>query len=91
MNIIFAAGYGSSKDVHMYEALGLSRERIYTVGKVGRKLQSSVHSITDGYISHLRELKTNNGYSLKFQANPRAVLPKGSFSDKRTSTPKNIN
>ena len=37
---MYAAGYGSAKDINGYRELGLTREKIFIVGKSNKKQQN---------------------------------------------------
>ena len=38
--LVYAAGYGSAKDINGYRELGLTREKIFIVGKSNKKQQN---------------------------------------------------
>ena len=39
-DLVYAAGYGSAKDIHGYKELGLPREKIFIFGKSNKKQQN---------------------------------------------------
>lgn len=51
------AAYGSSKDIWVYQSIGMTSENIYIVGKVSKKQQNLANHISEGYAIHLCELK----------------------------------
>lgn len=44
--ILFKAGYGSSKDIYVYKELGLSPQQTYIVGKSSKKQMSQAQVFT---------------------------------------------
>ncbi|CAN7986854.1 unnamed protein product [Ixodes hexagonus] len=78
--VVYHAAYGSAKDIAVYSALGLSKDQIFIVGKVSKKQYSQAIVLTEGYASHLTELKSP-GLPLcrPAQGNARMVLSRGCF------------
>ncbi|KAM4706861.1 membrane-associated phosphatidylinositol transfer protein 2 isoform 2-T2 [Discoglossus pictus] len=72
------AAYGSTKDITVYSALGLSPLQIYIVGRPTKKLQHQCQFITEGYASHLAQLEYNHR-SRPSKNTSRMALRKGSF------------
>ncbi|KAM8961961.1 membrane-associated phosphatidylinositol transfer protein 2 isoform 4-T4 [Pelodytes ibericus] len=72
------AAYGSTKDITVYSALGLSPMQIYIVGRPTKKLQHQCQFITEGYASHLAQLEYNHR-SRPAKNTSRMALRKGSF------------
>ncbi|XP_053557765.1 membrane-associated phosphatidylinositol transfer protein 2 isoform X2 [Bombina bombina] len=72
------AAYGSTKDITVYSALGLSPLQIYIVGRATKKLQHQCQFITEGYASHLAQLEYNHR-SRPAKNTSRMALRKGSF------------
>ncbi|XP_075424428.1 membrane-associated phosphatidylinositol transfer protein 2 isoform X11 [Ascaphus truei] len=72
------AAYGSTKDITVYSALGLSPLQIYIVGRATKKLQHQCQFITEGYASHLAQLEYNHR-SRPAKNTSRIALRKGSF------------
>ncbi|XP_064461362.1 protein retinal degeneration B-like isoform X2 [Ornithodoros turicata] len=78
--LLFHAAYGSAKDIAVYAALGLTKERIFIVGKVSKKHHSMATVISEGYASHLSDLKSPGmALSRPAQGNARMVLSRGCF------------
>ncbi|XP_054155190.1 protein retinal degeneration B-like isoform X2 [Oppia nitens] len=80
--IVFQAAYGSSKDISVYQSLGLKPEQINIVGKVSKKQHSMANILSEGYAIHLNELIAH-GCSRPAQGNARMVLPRGGFGGVR--------
>ncbi|XP_029833726.2 protein retinal degeneration B isoform X2 [Ixodes scapularis] len=78
--VVYHAAYGSAKDIAVYSALGLTKDQIFIVGKVSKKQYSQAIVLTEGYASHLTELKSP-GVPLcrPAQGNARMVLSRGCF------------
>lgn len=78
--VVFHAAYGSAKDIAVYAALGLTKEQIFIVGKVSKKHHSLATVISEGYASHLSDLKSPGmALSRPAQGNARMVLSRGCF------------
>nr|XP_026694786.1 membrane-associated phosphatidylinositol transfer protein 2 isoform X1 [Ciona intestinalis] len=54
--LIYAAGYGSSKDIAVYSQLGIEPDRIFIVGKVSKKQANQSTWLNGGYSVHLDKL-----------------------------------
>ena len=78
-DLVLHAGYGSAKDVAVYQNLGLGASNMFVVGKHSRRLAKDAHIVSDGYAAHLSEL---SGYSVSRPAvgNARLFLWRGCFS-----------
>ena len=48
-DLVYAAGYGSAKDINGYRELGLAREKIFIVGKSNKKQQNLATVSTPEY------------------------------------------
>ncbi|XP_018412348.1 PREDICTED: membrane-associated phosphatidylinositol transfer protein 2 [Nanorana parkeri] len=72
------AAYGSTKDISVYSAIGLSPMQIFIVGRPTKKLQHQCQFITEGYASHLAQLEYSHRSRPAKNAN-RIALRKGSF------------
>jgi len=54
------AAYGSSRDIHIFTSLGLTKEQIFIVGKQQKqKAAANFQVISDGYASHLSNLPSH--------------------------------
>ncbi|XP_035514040.1 membrane-associated phosphatidylinositol transfer protein 2-like isoform X4 [Morone saxatilis] len=73
------AGYGSTKDISVYTAIGLPPLQIYIVGRPSKKMQSQCQFITEGYAAHLSLLEYNHRSRPAKSSSARMVLRKGSF------------
>ncbi|XP_061880497.1 membrane-associated phosphatidylinositol transfer protein 2-like isoform X4 [Entelurus aequoreus] len=73
------AGYGSTKDISVYTAIGLPASHIYIVGRPSKKMQHQCQFITEGYASHLSQLEYNQRSRPAKPSSTRMVLRKGSF------------
>ncbi|XP_034452770.1 membrane-associated phosphatidylinositol transfer protein 2-like isoform X7 [Hippoglossus hippoglossus] len=71
------AGYGSTKDISVYTAIGLPSSQIYIVGRPSKKMQCQF--ITEGYAAHLSQLEYNHRSRPAKSSTARMVLRKGSF------------
>ncbi|KAM7017980.1 membrane-associated phosphatidylinositol transfer protein 2-like isoform 2-T3 [Tautogolabrus adspersus] len=71
------AGYGSTKDISVYTAIGLPASQIYIVGRPSKKMQCQF--ITEGYAAHLSQLEYNHRSRPAKSSSARMVLRKGSF------------
>ncbi|XP_076054532.1 retinal degeneration B isoform X3 [Oratosquilla oratoria] len=76
--LVIQAAYGSSKDISVYTAIGLSPEQIYIVGKANKKQHSLSQVLSDGYAAHLAHLSAL-GKSRPARGNPQIVIPRGFF------------
>ncbi|XP_044131648.1 membrane-associated phosphatidylinositol transfer protein 2 isoform X12 [Bufo gargarizans] len=72
------AAYGSTKDISVYSAIGLSPMQIFIVGRPTKKLQHQCQFITEGYASHLAQLEYSHRSRPAKNTN-RIALRKGSF------------
>lgn len=77
-SVIIHTAYGSSKDIGVYQSIGLQTRQIYIVGKVGKKQLSSAIALSDGYAAHLAMLQQPGGCR-SAQGNARMVIPRRSF------------
>uniref|UniRef100_A0A8C5AEC5 DDHD domain-containing protein n=1 Tax=Gadus morhua TaxID=8049 RepID=A0A8C5AEC5_GADMO len=76
------AGYGSTKDISVYTAIGLGPSQIYIVGRPSKKMQQQCQFITEGYAAHLSQLEYHRHRAArpaKASGSARMVLRKGSF------------
>ncbi|XP_068994891.1 membrane-associated phosphatidylinositol transfer protein 2-like isoform X1 [Embiotoca jacksoni] len=73
------AGYGSTKDISVYTAIGLPPSQIYIVGRPSKKMQHQCQFITEGYAAHLSQLEYNHRSRPAKSSTARMVLRKGSF------------
>ncbi|XP_047447803.1 membrane-associated phosphatidylinositol transfer protein 2-like isoform X8 [Mugil cephalus] len=73
------AGYGSTKDISVYTAIGLPPSQIYIVGRPSKKMQHQCQFITEGYAAHLSQLEYNHRSRPAKSSSARMVLRKGSF------------
>ncbi|CAN9513191.1 unnamed protein product [Ophioblennius macclurei] len=73
------AGYGSTKDISVYTAIGLPPTQIYIVGRPSKKMQHQCQFITEGYAAHLSQLEYNHRSRPAKSSSARMVLRKGSF------------
>ncbi|KAM9743191.1 membrane-associated phosphatidylinositol transfer protein 2-like isoform 6-T8 [Menidia menidia] len=73
------AGYGSTKDISVYNSIGLSSSQIYIVGRPSKKMQHQCQFITEGYAAHLSQLEYNHRSRPAKSSSTRMVLRKGSF------------
>lgn len=69
--------YGSNKDIWVYTSVGLSQSQIFIVGKVSKKLQTQVQTLSNGYAAHLEQLVECSRPAV---GNSRLVLRRGCFS-----------
>ncbi|XP_064618758.1 protein retinal degeneration B-like isoform X2 [Lineus longissimus] len=76
--IVIHAAYGSSKDISVYQSLGVKAERIFIVGKASKKQHSLATVLDDGYAAHLSALLAHGG-SKAAVGNARMVIRKGCF------------
>ena len=74
-SIAIRAGYGSSKDISVYNSLGLSSEHIYIVGKLSKKQMCQCNHLSEGYAAHLTDLVSPGG-SRPAQGNARMIIPR---------------
>lgn len=58
-DLLITAGYGSSRDVSIYQSIHVPSDRIFVVGKVKSRLQNQAQFISDGYALHLGFLMTH--------------------------------
>ncbi|XP_042885211.1 protein retinal degeneration B-like isoform X9 [Penaeus japonicus] len=76
--IVIVAAYGSSKDITVYNNLGLKTGQIYIVGKASKKQHANAQVLSDGYAAHLSSLSAL-GKSRPARGNPQMVIPRGFF------------
>ncbi|CAG0923782.1 unnamed protein product [Notodromas monacha] len=79
VGLVVHAGYGSSKDVVVYQSVGLKPEQIHIVGKVSKKQAHACNNLSEGYAVHLNALMAPGG-SRPAQGNARMLIPRGFFS-----------
>ncbi|XP_068559250.1 membrane-associated phosphatidylinositol transfer protein 2-like isoform X7 [Cebidichthys violaceus] len=73
------AGYGSTKDISVYNSIGLPPSQIYIVGRPSKKMQHQCQCITEGYAAHLSQLEYSHRSRPAKSSSARMVLRKGSF------------
>uniref|UniRef100_A0A3B3VDG1 Phosphatidylinositol transfer protein membrane associated 2 n=1 Tax=Poecilia latipinna TaxID=48699 RepID=A0A3B3VDG1_9TELE len=73
------AGYGSTKDISVYNSIGIPPSQIYIVGRPSKKMQNQCQFITEGYAAHLSQLEYNQRSRPAKSSSARMVLRKGSF------------
>lgn len=78
-NMKIFAGYGSTKDISVYTAIGIPPSQIYIVGRPSKKLQNQCQFITEGYAAHLSQLEYHHRSRPAKSSTARMVLRKGSF------------
>uniref|UniRef100_A0A3Q3BJX0 Phosphatidylinositol transfer protein membrane associated 2 n=1 Tax=Kryptolebias marmoratus TaxID=37003 RepID=A0A3Q3BJX0_KRYMA len=78
-NMKIFAGYGSTKDISVYTAIGLPPSQIFIVGRPSKKMQSQCQFIIEGYAAHLSQLEYNHRSRPAKSSSARMVLRKGSF------------
>jgi hypothetical protein len=71
--------YGSSKDIPVYQAIGLNPSQIFIVGKVAKKHRKDAVVIADGYAAHLSVLTSNDSFRAPV-GNLRMSMRKSCFS-----------
>ncbi|XP_044737260.1 protein retinal degeneration B isoform X2 [Chrysoperla carnea] len=76
--VVIHAAYGSSKDISVYNSIGLTQKQIYIVGKASKKQQNQAIVLVEGYAAHLAILMSHGG-SRPAQGNARMVIPRGYF------------
>ncbi|XP_047497327.1 protein retinal degeneration B-like isoform X1 [Penaeus chinensis] len=76
--IVIVAAYGSSKDIAVYNSIGLKTGQIYIVGKASKKQHANAQVLSDGYAAHLSSLSAL-GKSRPARGNPQMVIPRGFF------------
>lgn len=76
--MVIHAAYGSSKDISVYNSIGLTQKQIYIVGKASKKQQNQAIVLVEGYAAHLAILMSHGG-SRPAQGNARMVIPRGYF------------
>ncbi|CAH1800392.1 unnamed protein product [Owenia fusiformis] len=76
--ITIHAAYGSSKDISVYQAVGMNPSGIYIVGKASKKQYTQAQVLEDGYAAHLEQL-TSHGGSRAAVGNARLFLRKQCF------------
>ncbi|XP_029296006.1 membrane-associated phosphatidylinositol transfer protein 2-like isoform X2 [Cottoperca gobio] len=79
VNMKIFAGYGSTKDISVYTAIGLPASQIYIVGRPSKKMQHQCQFITEGYAAHLSQLEYSHRSRPAKSSTARMVLRKGSF------------
>ncbi|XP_048839534.1 membrane-associated phosphatidylinositol transfer protein 3-like [Brienomyrus brachyistius] len=70
-HIKIIAAYGSTKDISVYNMLGLSPAQIYIVGRPSKKHLSQCQFLSEGYASHLTSLR------LRQRSRPKQSQPPG--------------
>ncbi|XP_007572192.1 membrane-associated phosphatidylinositol transfer protein 2-like isoform X2 [Poecilia formosa] len=78
-NMKIFAGYGSTKDISVYNSIGIPPSQIYIVGRPSKKMQNQCQFITEGYAAHLSQLEYNQRSRPAKSSSARMVLRKGSF------------
>lgn len=78
-DLVYAAGYGSAKDINGYKELGLAREKIFIFGKSNKKQQNLATFIPSGYAIHLDQLMIP-GASRPASGNAKLMLRKSCFN-----------
>lgn len=73
--IILHAAYGSGKDITVYHNCGLSAKQIYAIGRISKKYSNLATTLTDGYASHLADLK-QPGAVRPARGNARLLVPR---------------
>uniref|UniRef100_A0A3P8W177 Phosphatidylinositol transfer protein membrane associated 2 n=1 Tax=Cynoglossus semilaevis TaxID=244447 RepID=A0A3P8W177_CYNSE len=73
------AGYGSTKDISVYNAIGLPPSQIYIVGRPTKKMQHQCQFIMEGYAAHLSQLEYHHRSRPAKSSTARMVLRKSSF------------
>lgn len=73
--IILHAAYGSGKDITVYNNCGLSPRQIYAIGRIGKKYSNMATTLSDGYASHLADLK-QPGAIRPARGNARLLVPR---------------
>ncbi|KAL2092645.1 hypothetical protein ACEWY4_012443 [Coilia grayii] len=74
------AGYGSTKDISVYNAIGLTPSQIYIVGRPTKKMQHQCQFIPEGYAAHLSHLENSHrSRPAAKSSGARMVLRKPSF------------
>jgi hypothetical protein len=74
---VIRAAYGSSKDIWVYQSIGMTADNIYIVGKVSKKQQNLANHLSEGYAIHLSQLKLPGTCQPAQQT--CLYLPKGNF------------
>ncbi|XP_050346960.1 protein retinal degeneration B [Nymphalis io] len=73
--VILHAAYGSGKDISVYHNCGLSPKQIYAIGKISKKYSNTATTLSDGYASHLADLK-QPGAVRPARGNARLLVPR---------------
>nr|QDR50953.1 retinal degeneration B [Heliconius melpomene] len=73
--VIFHAAYGSGKDISVYHNCGLPAKQIYAIGKISKKYSNMATTLSDGYASHLADLK-QPGAVRPARGNARLLVPR---------------
>lgn len=73
--VLIHAAYGSGKDISVYQNCGLSPKQIYAIGRISRKYNNMATIITDGYASHLADLR-QPGAVRPARGNARLLVPR---------------
>lgn len=83
--VILHAGYGSGKDITVYHNCGLSPKQIYAIGRISKKNLNMATTLTDGYASHLADLK-QPGAVRPARGNARLLVPRRLLAPVSTSS-----
>lgn len=73
--IILHAAYGSGKDIGVYHNCGLSPKQIFAIGRISKKCNNMATTLSDGYASHLADLK-QPGVVRPARGNARLLVPR---------------
>ncbi|CAF0833193.1 unnamed protein product [Brachionus calyciflorus] len=84
-NLKLQAGYGSSKDISMYNNLGVDPSRIFIIGKMKSKNSNQAVILNNGYASHLNDLQNPNYLFRQASGNARLIIRKGNLNIKQNT------
>lgn len=73
--VILHSAYGSGKDISVYNNCGLSAKQIYAIGRISKKYNHMATTLSDGYASHLADLKSP-GVVRPARGNARLLVPR---------------
>ncbi|KAI5636155.1 phosphatidylinositol transfer protein domain-containing protein [Phthorimaea operculella] len=73
--VILYTAYGSGKDISVYNSCGLSSKQIYAIGRISKKYSNMATTLTDGYASHLADLR-QPGAVRPARGNARLLVPR---------------
>ncbi|XP_026484704.1 protein retinal degeneration B [Vanessa tameamea] len=82
--VIMHVAYGSGKDISVYHNCGLSPKQIYAIGKISKKYSNMATTLSDGYASHLADLK-QPGAVRPARGNARLLVPRRLLAPVTTS------